>query len=118
MRGRSLHGGPSVGSRASRAHARVDAAASYVWVRCEMKMDVAHKRPPDEVALCALSTATSSDPIGPRHRVGDRVQRGIVELVATGGGASAADRSISGKHQVGVVKRELACPHVGGGGLR
>src|SRR5437667_10330553 len=115
MCGQSLHGGASVGSRASRAHARLDEAASYVWVRCEMKMDVAHKRPPDEVALCALSAATSTDPIGPRHRVGDRVQRGIVELVATGGGASAADRTITAKHHVGVAQREPARPHVDGG---
>src|SRR2546426_11296361 len=96
----------ALGSRAARSHARVDEVPRDGWVRCEMKMDVAHQRTPDEIALCALSAATSTDPVGPWHRVGDRVQRGIVKLVATGGGASAADRSVSGEHHVGIVQRE------------
>src|SRR5213594_3051181 len=105
----------ALGSRAARSHARVDEVPRDGRVRCEMKMDIAHQRTPDEIALCTLSAATSIDPVGPRHRVGDRVQRGIVELVATGDGASATDRRISSEHHVGVVQPEPARPHVYGG---
>src|SRR2546427_6241045 len=91
----------ALGSRAARSHARVDEVPRDGWVRCEMKMDVAHQRTPDEIALCALFAATSTDPIGPRHRVGDRVHRRIVELVAASGGANAADRCVRGEHYVG-----------------